>query len=179
MRTAAPTAAIAERPEDRALVAALAKRRLKELDRLRDLGFKQIERFNAAAESVPRALLFDRMLGAKGQVLEFERLARTIRQIMVLEFEIRGLFQAPDRDAPRRLRLVKSDRPDFEPPDLEDLLADLRRDIRPERDDVRSDYRTGPLEDVVAGIRKVLGAEPPEDDPFAPPPKPKTEEAAS
>jgi len=178
MRTATPTAANAERPEDRALVAALAKRRLKELDRLRDFGFKQIERFNAAAESVPRALLFDRMLGSKGQVLEFERLARTIRQIMVLEFEIRGLFQAPDRDAPRRLRLVKSDRPDFEPPDLEDLLADLRQDIRPELDDVRPDYRTGPLEDVVAGIRKVLGAEPPEDDPFAPPPKPKTEEAA-
>jgi hypothetical protein len=178
MRTASNTAAIVERPEDRALVAVLAKRRLKELDRLRDFGFKQIERFNAAAQSVPRSLLFDRMLGAKGQVMEFERLARTIRQIMVLEFEIRGLFQAPDRDAPRRLRLVKSDRPDFEPPDLEDLLADLRRGMRPEIDDVRPDYRTGPLEDVVAGIRKVLGAEPPEDDPFAPPPKPKTEEAA-
>ena len=178
MRTAPNTAANVERPEDRALVAVLAKRRIKELDRLRDFGFKQIERFNAAAESVPRALLFDRMLGSKGQVLEFERLARTIRQIMVLEFEIRGLFQAPDRDAPRRLRLVKSDRPDFEPPDLEDLLADLREGMRPELDDVRPDYRTGPLEDVVAGIRKVLGADPPEDDPFAPPPKLKTEEAA-
>jgi hypothetical protein len=178
MRTAPNKAAIDQRPEDRALVAVLAKRRLRELDRLRDLGFKQIERFNAAAESVPREFLFERMLGAKGQVLEFERLARTIRQIMVLEFEIRGLFQAPDRNAPRRLRLVKSDRPDFEPPDLEDLLADLRRGMRPELDDVRSDYRTGPLENVVAGIRKVLGAEPPEDDPFAPPPKPKTEEAA-
>src|SRR4051794_13301284 len=109
MRTAQNTAASVERPEDRALVAALAKRRLKELDRLRDFGFKQIARFDAAAESVPRDLLFERMLGAKGQVLEFERLARTMRQIMVLEFEIRGLFQAPDRDAPRRLRLVKSD----------------------------------------------------------------------
>jgi len=179
MRTASPTAAIAKRPEDGALLALLTKRRLKELDRLRDFGFKQIERFNAAAESVPRELLFERMLGSKGQVLEFERLARTIRQIMVLEFEIRGLFAAPDRDAPRRLRLVKSDRPDFEPPDLEDLLADLRRDIPTGFDDVRPDYRTGPLEDVVAGIRKVLGAEPPEDDPFAPPPKPRIEEAAS
>ncbi len=159
-------------------MAALAKRRLKELDRLRDFGFKQIERFNAAADSVPRALWLDKMLGSKGEVMEFERLARTIRQIMVLEFEIRGLFEAPDRDAPRRLRLVKSDRPDFEPPDIEDLLADLRRDMRPERDDVRPDYRTGPLEDVVAEIRKVLGAEPPEDDPFAPPAKPKTAEAA-
>src|SRR6266702_6963330 len=107
MRTATPTAVIADRPEDGALLALLTKRRLKELDRLRDFGFKQIERFNAAADSVPVAVLFDRMLGAKGQVMEFERLARTIRQIVVLEFEIRGLFQAPDRDAPRRLRLVK------------------------------------------------------------------------
>jgi len=174
MRTATPNAANAERPEDGALVVALAKRRLKELDRLRDFGFKQIERFNAAAESVPTALLLDRMLGPKGQVMEFERLARTMRQIMVLEFEIRGLFEAPDRNAPRRLRLVKSDRPGFKPPDIDDLMADLRDEL----DDVRPDYRTGPLEDVVAGIRKVLGAEPPEDDPFAPPPKPNTEEAA-
>jgi len=174
MQTATPNAATAERPEDGALVVALAKRRLKELDRLRDFGFKQIERFNAAAESVPRAVLLDRMLGPKGQVMEFERLARTMRQIMVLEFEIRGLFEAPDRNAPRRLRLVKSDRPGFKPPDIDDLMADLRDEL----DDVRPDYRTGPLEDVVAGIRKVLGAEPPEDDPFAPPPKPKTAEAA-
>src|SRR5258708_23657380 len=105
MRTAPNTAANAERPEDQALVAVLAKRRLKELDRLRDFGFKQIERFDAAAESVPRELLFERMVGSKGQVLEVERLARTIRQIMGLEFDIRGLFQAPHRDAPRRLRL--------------------------------------------------------------------------
>jgi hypothetical protein len=171
MRPAPNTATLAERPEDRALVAALAKRRLKELDRLRDFGFRQIERFNAAAESVPRPHLLDRMLGAKGQVMEFERLARAIRQIMVLEFEIRGLFEAPNRDA-CRLRLVKSDRPDFDPPDREDLFADLREFER-DLDDVRPDYRAGPLEDVVAGIRKDLGAEPPEDDPFAPPPKPR------
>jgi len=50
------------------------------------------------------------------------------------------------------------------------LLADLRDFERAELDDVRPDYRTGPLEDVVAGIRKILGVEPPEDDPFAPPP---------
>jgi hypothetical protein len=175
MRTAPNTAAIVEHPEDRALVAVLAKRRIKELDRLRGLGFKQVERLNEAADSMPRAVLFDRLLAAKGQVMEFERLARAIRQITVLEFEIRGLFQAPNRDA-RRLRLVKSDRPDFEPSDREDLFADLREFER-DLDAPRPDYRTGPLEDVVAGIRKVLGAEPPENDPFAPPPRPKTEEA--
>ena len=137
MRTAQNAAAIVERPEDRALVAVLAKRRLKELDRLRDLGFKKIEQLNAAADSMPRAVVFDRMLGAKGQVMEFERLARAIRQIVVLEFEIRGLFQAPNRDA-RRLRLVKSDREGFEPPDREDLFADLREFER-DLDDPRPD----------------------------------------
>jgi len=55
MRTAPNTAAIVERPEDRALVAALAKRRLRELDRLRDFGFKKIEQLHEAADSTPRA----------------------------------------------------------------------------------------------------------------------------
>jgi hypothetical protein len=172
MRTATPTAASAGRPEDGALLVALTKRRIKELDRLRDLGFKQIARLNDAADSMPRADVFDRMLGSKGQVMEYERLARAIRQIMVLEFELRGLFEAPDRNAPRRLRLVKSDRPDFDPPDYEDLLADLKEFDRLDSDEVRRDYRSGPLEDVVAGIRTVLGAAPPDDDPFAPPPVP-------
>ena len=176
MRTAPNIAAIVERPEDRALLAALAKRRIKELDRLRDLGFKQIERLTEAADAMPRERVFELMLGSKGQVLEYERLARAIRQTMVLEFEIRGLFEAPNRDA-RRLRLVKSDREGFEPPDREDLLADLREFER-DLDDPRPDYRAGPLDEVVAGIRKVLGAEPPQDDPFAAPPKPKIAEAA-
>jgi hypothetical protein len=177
MRTARNTAAIAERPEDGALLAVLAKRRLRELDRLRDLGFKQIECLEAAARSTPVAAIFDRMLGSNGQVAQFERVARAIRQITVLEFEIRGLFEAPNREE-RRLRLVKSDREGFEPPDREDLFADLREFER-EWDDPRPDYRAGPIEAVVAGVRKVLGAEPPKDDPFAPPPKPKAAEPAS
>jgi hypothetical protein len=161
--------AIVQPTGDPAEVARLTRERLKELDRLRDFGFLQIERFNKAAATVPTAVLLDRMLGAKGQVMEFERLARTMRQIMVLEFELRGLFKAPDRDAPRKLRLVKSDRPGFEPPDLEKFHLELE----PLEDllDIRSDYRTGPLDQVVAGIRKTLGAEPPENDPFAPPPE--------
>jgi hypothetical protein len=171
MRAATAPTAIVE-PADAVEIARLTRARLKELDRLRDFGFRQIERFNAAADSVPQAVLFDRMLGAKGQVMEFERLARTIRQIMVLEFELRGLFKAPDRDAPRKLRLVKSDRPGFEPPDLEKFRFNLEGADGPEDLlDIRSDYRTGPLDQVVAGIRKTLGAEPPENDPFAPPPE--------
>ncbi len=111
-----------------------------------------------------------------GQIMDFERLARSIRQIMVLEFELRGLFQAPDRDAPRKLKLVKSDRPGFEPPERENFRFDLGNleGLGPDGLgylDIRSDYRTGPLDQVVAGIRKTIGAEPPENDPFAPPPE--------
>ena len=83
---------------------------------------------------------------------------------------MRGLFKAPDRDAPRKLRLVKSDRPGFvppvAPPTLEDLLADLADIGKPDMAgfdmfDIRTDYRNGPLDEVVAGIRETLGAEPP------------------
>jgi hypothetical protein len=178
MRTTAANSAIAERPEDRAALAALARRRLKELDRLRDLAFLQAEQLVVATRTIPEHQLFDRMVGPKGGVAEMDRFARCIRQIMVLEFEIRGLFKAPDRDAPRKLRLVKSDRPGFEPPDLEDLLGDLGDVEGLDVLDIRTDYRAGPLDEVVAGIREVLGAEPPVDDPFAPPPGRKPREAA-
>jgi hypothetical protein len=174
MRTAAPNTAIAIDPNDGADLRLLTRSRLKELDRLRDLGFLQIERLTREAKAIPQGEVFKALLAPKGGVVQFDRLARAIRQVVVLEFELRGLFEAPDRDAPRKLRLVKSDRPGFEPPDLEKLMNDLNDpgDIEPsDLFDIRSDYRTGPMDQVVAGIRRTLGAEPPEDDPFAPPPK--------
>ena len=172
--TAAPlTAATIDPPLDAAEIARLTRARLRELDRLRNVAFLHIEKLADACETLPREQVFDALLAnAGGQVMDFERLARSIRQIMVLEFELRGLFKAPDRDAPRKLRLVKSDRPDFTPPDIEKFHFDLEGlggvgDFL----DIRSDYRTGPLDQVVAGIRKTIGAEPPENDPFAPPPE--------
>ena len=168
MRTAAPNTAIAVDPNDGADLRALTRSRLKELDRLRDLGFLQIERLTQEAKAIPQGEVFKALLGPKGGVADFDKLARAIRQIMVLEFELRGLFEGPDRDAPRKLRLVKSDRPGFEPPKLEKLLGDLEP-LDPFN--IRTDYRRGPMDQVVAGIRQTLGAEPPEDDPFAPPPE--------
>jgi hypothetical protein len=181
-------------PDDGVDLRLLTRRRLRELDRLRDLGYLQVERLTAEAKAIPEGQVFQALLGTKGGIGDFEKLARAIRQIVVLEFEPRGLFAAPDRDAPRKLRLVKSDRPGFEPPgfeppgfeppgfeppgfeppDIDRLMADLKDP--PDRDpltpfDVRLDYRHGPLDQVVAGIRQTLGAEPPEDDPFAPPPE--------
>jgi len=170
--TAAPAIAIAQPALDAAAIARLTQARLKELDRLRDVAFLHIEKLADACETLPKEQVFDALLANAGaQVMDFERLARSIRQIMVLEFELRGLFKAPDRDAPRKLKLVKSDRPGFEPPELEKLfdlgdLEGLEGFL-----DIRSDYRTGPLDQVVAGIRKTIGAEPPENDPFAPPPE--------
>jgi len=180
MPAATPTIAIAQPALDAAGIAHLTQARLRELDRLRGVAFLQIEKLADACEKLPREQVFSALLGSKGQVMEVDRLTRSIRQIMVLEFELRGLFKAPDRDAPRRLRLVKSDRPDFIPPAPENFFLDLEDLEGPERLegaeelegflDIRSDYRTGPLDQVVAGIRKTIGAEPPENDPFAPPP---------
>jgi len=173
MPLAATTAAPAEPVQDGVEVAGLTRARLSELDRLRDVAFLQIGKLADACEALPKEQVFAALLGGSGQVMEFERLTRAIRQIMVLEFELRGLFKAPDRDAPRKPRLVKSDRPGFVAPDIETLRINfdgLDGLELPDLLDIRSDYRTGPLDQVVAGIRRTIGAEPPEDDPFAPPP---------
>jgi len=171
MRTAAPHTATAIDPNDGADLRVLTRRRIKELDRLRELGFVQVERLILETEGIPQGAVFQALLERKGGVEQYERLGRAIRQVMVLEFELRGLFKAPDRDAPPKLRLVKSDRPGFEPPEAEHPENPFA-DAEPfELFDVRMDYRRGPMDQVVAGIRQTLGAEAPEDDPFAPPPE--------
>jgi hypothetical protein len=154
-------------------VALLTERRLEELDRLRDIGIEMAGKLSAAADALPLAQHYSRLTGRYGYISELDRIIRAVRQIVVLEYELRGIFRAPDRDALPTFKLIDHDR---ERPDLGDLndLNDLN-DLRdpPERDDLllRSDYRRGPLDVVVADIRKVLGAEPPADDPFSPPPE--------
>ncbi len=172
MRTKVATAQMNAPPPLAPELIVLTEQRLAELDRLRGVGFEQVKRLNAATKSLPPELEFKLCVG---NIKEFDRIARAIRQIVVLEFELRGLFEAPDRDSPHKLRLVKSDRPGFEPSDYENLFAGLADYDERDSDDreydefkLRSDYRTGPLEEVVAGIREVLGAEPPLNDPFAP-----------
>src|SRR5471030_1166317 len=140
-----------------AALAALTKRRLAELDRLRDLGLKQAERVTATYKILAPEHEFKLLTGSNGSILAYERIVRAVRQITVLEFELLGLFKAPDRDAPK-LRLVKSDRADFEPPDLPDYNdMDDYRDLD-DRDDyrIRLDYKNGPMDEVVAGVRKTL-----------------------
>jgi hypothetical protein len=141
--------------------AALALARLAELDRLMEL---------------PKLLPVEearRIMGRRGTIQQFERITRAFRQIVVLEFELRGLFVAPDRDAIRPLRLARSPQEPFKPEDLQKLLAGLHGKQDLSADKTRTDYRTGPLDVVVAGIRKALGAEAPQNDPFAPPKEPR------
>src|SRR5882724_2767133 len=154
--------------------------RLAELDRLREAGMAQAERLTAAAEGLSPADEYRRMTGPGGTIAQYDKVAKAVRQVVVLEFELRGLFKAPDRDDFFKPRLVKEnllgDLYDYESyndyNDYNDLfdfekayrsLGDLS-DLR-----VRLDYDNGPIDALIADIRHTLGVEAPEDDPFAPP----------
>jgi hypothetical protein len=164
VRTATPQTATAVDPIDGADLRVLTRRRIKELDRVRDLGLLQVERWTRETQAILQGGVSEALPDLKSGAVQFDRVARAIRQVMVLEFELRGLFKAPDRDAPPKLRLVKSDRPGFEPPETENPFADGEPfDLF----DVRMDYHRGPMGQVVAGIRQTVGAAPPDDDPFA------------
>jgi hypothetical protein len=150
-------------PED---VAALTIQRLAELDRLRDIGLKQAEKLATVYPLLSPEQQIRRMAGNGGTVAGYERVVRAVRQITVLEFELRGLFHGPNRDAPRKTRLAKPERKIAQPIDLE---SRLNRILAGQESvfDIRSDYRTGPLDEVVAGIRMTLGTKAPPNDPFA------------
>jgi hypothetical protein len=146
-------------------VGALTRQRLDELQRLLEIGAAQAAKLDAASKDPALALLTaEQTFNLRMRHVDrFDRIARAVRQIMVLEFELLGLFEAPDRDGPFKARLIK--------PEHDGVLTRPERPERIEKENLadRPDYRRGPMEDVVAGIRKVLGAEAPPNDPFAPP----------
>jgi hypothetical protein len=157
------------------LAIALMERRLAELRRLSDLALDRVRRLELALEDRMDERERKLLIGRGGISVEFPRALRCFRQVAALELEILGLRKAPDRSEPAEAGADKDrDEADSERPDLNDLndLNDLTD--RPETHlqllaDTK-DYRTGPLDIVVAEIRHALGVEPPEDDPFAPPP---------
>jgi hypothetical protein len=150
-------------------VSALAHQRLGELGRLLDIGFLELERMNMAAQTLATSALVPPDQAFRHQVRNVDccnRIVRSIRQIMVLEFELLGLFEAPDRDDAKRRMLKRDLSGRLGPRDVE---IDLPDPVEPtDLRDVRPDYRKGPMADVVASIRRVLGAEAPPNDPFAP-----------
>jgi hypothetical protein len=161
-------------------VSAATRLRLDELDRLRGIGMARAMDLHEAGQALSPSPILTPEQNFRLRVRNvdaFDRIGRAVRQIMTLEFELLGLFEAPDRDAFPKLRKIK--------PELGGLFAKPWPNIKPVKPidlkdlGVRPDYRNGPMEDVVAGIRKTLGAEAPPNDPFAPPPERKSREAAS
>jgi hypothetical protein len=194
MRLAPPESLPTDKPPNILAAAeafALTERRLAELDRLRSIGMEQAETLSSVTRKLAGApeAQYRAMAGGKGTIREFDRLNRAIRQIVVLEFELRGLFKAPDRGGVAKPKLGES-RNDLlrDLNDYGDLLGD-RRDLDDINDlndlRVRLDYRKDPIDRLVADIRSILGVDAPKDDPFAPPaettpraPAPMSREAA-
>jgi hypothetical protein len=154
--------------EDPAL-ARLRAERIAELDRLRKIGLEKAERLAKSQQNLPPEQGIKLLIGRNGAAEEFIRVTRAIRQLVVLEFELRGIFAAPDRDAPPKAKILRFARnpADRKRPDLDDFdhLDDWK---------VRPDYDAGPLDAVVAEVRRILDAHAPEKDPFAPPAERKT-----
>jgi hypothetical protein len=159
-------------PDVQRNLVALTLARIAELDRLREAGLAQAERLAVVAEGLSPLEEYKRMAGPKGTIQAFDRVAKAVRQVVVLEFELRGLFKAPDRDDDFIPRLGKEnllgDLHDYKDYDglfdfarARSSLLDLN-DLR-----VRLDYDEGPLSALIADIRGVLGVETPAEDPFA------------
>jgi hypothetical protein len=157
------------------LAIALMERRLAELRRLSTLALDRVRHLELALEDRMDERERKLLIGRGGISVEFPKALRCFRQVAALELEILGLRKAPDRSEPAEADADDDrDESDSERPDLNDLNDLNEPDDRPETHrqllaDTK-DYRKGPLDIVVAEIRHALGAEPPEDDPFAPPP---------
>jgi hypothetical protein len=146
--------------EDPGYAAALKARRLAELQRLGDIGAE-------TAEGISRWLKGDRddeqlttaiLKGGRGR--ELDRTTRAICQVVALEMELLGERLAPNRDAPRKTR------PRAAPGDAEKAKpnATTRFSLLGSHP-----YDNGPLDEVVARVRRELRVAAPADDPFAPP----------
>ena len=99
------------------------------------------------------------LIGGGCVVTELVRATRAVRQLIVLEQELTGQRPAPDRDAEPKQREARSDDG-----------ADRGEAAEGERlRDNLDDYDNGPLDQVIARMRKLLRVAAPADDPFAAP----------
>jgi hypothetical protein len=160
---------------------AMRDRQMAELARMRAAGMATIERIGRWSDGLLSPAEVKELAGRRGIINEYVRVARGVRQIIVLEQETMGWRAAPlrDVDAPGDIEDGAEDGAEDGDDDgaLEeaDDLEALERDYGATRerfgsDDDLDDYDTGPLDQVIARVREDLNIEPPEDDPFAPPP---------
>jgi hypothetical protein len=138
--------------------AELREQQFAELARLRALGMQNVETLSRWSTGDLTDQEAKALAGMGGFVMEYCRVAKAIRQVIVLELELSGQREAPDRDAIR------------EPREDDDSAPKEQDRERRERSGIyeRSDYDTGPLDLVIAKVRKALRADPPENDPFKP-----------
>jgi hypothetical protein len=138
--------------------AELRAQQFAELARLRALGMQNVETLSRWSTGDLTDQEAKALAGMGGFVMEYCRVAKAIRQVIVLELELSGQREAPDRDAIR------------EPRELDDSDPQEQNRERRERGDSyeRSDYDNGPLDLVIAKVRKALRADAPENDPFKP-----------
>jgi hypothetical protein len=129
-----------------------------ELARLRALGMQNVETLSRWSTGDLTDQEAKALAGMGGFVMEYCRVAKAIRQVIVLELELSGQREAPDRDAIR------------EPGEQDASNPQEQYGERRERGDSyeRSDYDNGPLDLVIAKVRKALRADAPENDPFKP-----------
>ncbi len=127
---------------------------LQELARLRAVGMARAEEIGIFMNGGQPQVVADALLGRNGIIQAFARVARAVRQIITLEREIAGLAQGPDRNAERAKREQAAASPQG-------------KGSGPLIWSERSDYDNRPLDQVVASVRKVLGAAAPENDPVA------------
>jgi hypothetical protein len=129
-----------------------------ELARLRALGMQNVETLSRWSTGDLTDQEAKALAGMGGFVMEYCRVAKAIRQVIVLELELSGQREAPDREAIR------------EPGEQDASDAQEQYGERRERDGIyeRSDYDNGPLDLVIAKVRKALRADAPENDPFKP-----------
>ena len=106
----------------------------KSWDELLTAALDQAERLVVLAEGLSPLEEYRRMTGPKGTIQEYDRVAKAVRQVVVLEFELRGLFKAPDRD-----RSPRSRHADRSIPGRGDGRASRLRQDRPERSFARAE----------------------------------------
>jgi len=160
---------------------------IEDLRRLRQLGMEHAERTSREGRGL---LTYDEREGLSSRAdpgFKFNRIARAVRQIVVLQQELLGLRPVAGlramADAPAAVAEIADAEParrETEPGDRPER-NDLPDRERPERDDLY-DYDDRAYGEVVAGVKQVLGVAPVEPEfrtsmpapikPFKPHPRP-------
>jgi len=143
-----------------AIVLEMTVRQLEELARMRAIGMtavRQLERSMLGRLSPAEEAVFARR--SRGIINDFVKVARAVRQIIVLERELAGL-------RPSRRGGIKAMKKPAEAPGLPRMKTLPRVFPRSADDDLQEYYDHRPVGEAVGWIRGTLGIEAPEGDPF-------------